>query len=123
MALVVGDDQTGNNLLKAIFEYLGIQTIEADNGIKALELLAHSDIDLVVSDAHMPEMSGFELISTIRNGERLANIKFILYTATCITAGNEMMAYGLGVDRYVRKSGSIREITEAINELVNAEHV
>lgn len=117
-ALVVGDDQTGNNLLKAILEYLGVQASEAGNGIEALELLSATDVALVISDAHMPAMNGYELISVIRQEKRLSHIKFILYTATCISAGNETKAYQMGVDRYLRKSGSIQEISATINELL-----
>lgn len=118
-ALIVGDDQTGNNLLKAILEFEGIQAVEAENGLEALEILAKADIGLVISDAHMPAMDGFEMISTIRLSKRHANIKIILYTATCVSVHNEAEAYRIGVDRYVRKSGSTHNITTAINQLVN----
>ncbi len=119
IALIVGDDQTGNNLLKAILEFEGIQAVEAGDGLEALKILAGTDIDLVISDAHMPAMNGYELISAIRKEEGLAHIKFILYTATCTSPGNEDSAYKMGVDRYVRKSGSIQNITSAITQLLN----
>jgi len=118
-ALIVGDDQTGNNLLKAILEYEGIQSLEAGNGLEALEKLAKMEVDLIISDAHMPAMNGFELISAIRKKEGLAHIKFILYTATCTSPATEASAYKLGVDRYVRKSGSTQNITSAITQLIH----
>jgi CheY-like chemotaxis protein len=117
--LVVGDDQIGNNLLRAILESEGHQVCEAFDGSEALTILTNSNMDLVISDANMPVMSGYKLISKIREDVRFKHIAFILYTASSTSAGSEKLAEELGVDIYLRKTGSIKEIVQAIKQMVD----
>jgi two-component system chemotaxis response regulator CheB len=66
--LLVDDDP---DMVKAMAEWLTVdrdlyEVLTAANGREALEVLAHEEICLVVSDIHMPEISGLHLLSEIR---------------------------------------------------------
>ena len=65
----------------ALSDFLGRehQVFSAANGIAALELLRQNQIDLVITDIRMPEMSGLELISIIKRD--FPKTKYALMTA------------------------------------------
>lgn len=67
--LVVDDDEMSRRAFRDILEYQGHKTILAQDGAKALELLAEKDdeVSLIILDVFMPGMSGEEVYSRIKN--------------------------------------------------------
>jgi len=116
-ALVVGDDEVTNNLLIAILEAEGHDAISAANGIQALECLNEYKADLIISDGKMPLLDGFGLAFQLKNDPRFKAIPFILYTATYASESDEKLAREYGINLYLRKAGSIKSISNAINKL------
>ena len=75
--LIVDDDPIAGEISQAYLEAGGYETILADNAGTARELLAAAtDIALVVSDHHMPGMSGIDLYAAL--AEAGSKIPFIL---------------------------------------------
>ena len=68
--LAVDDEPNIVRLIQVNLERMGYQVETANNGVQALEKIRASRPDLVVSDVMMPEMDGFELLSTIRRDAR-----------------------------------------------------
>ena len=65
--LVVDDDVRNIFALTSLLERHNMHVVSADNGRKAIELLAQeADIDIVLMDIMMPEMDGYETMRTIR---------------------------------------------------------
>ena len=67
--VLVAEDSVAqrNFIIQRLAEHQ-FQTFTASNGIEALEQLAkHPDIKLLITDYHMPEMNGFELVKSIRH--------------------------------------------------------
>ncbi len=65
--LVAEDSKPARHFIKALLEKHLYQVLEAEHGIEALQMLTqHPDIKLLITDYHMPEMDGFELVRTIR---------------------------------------------------------
>ena len=83
--LVVDDTKMIQIVLRAMFGRLGVKDIAfADNGREALEMLAAPDapkFDFVLTDAWMPEMTGMELVASIRANAALAKLPVYLFTA------------------------------------------
>lgn len=79
-----------------------------------------NQIDLIVSDWHLPKMSGLQLLENIRANPLLTQTPFIMVTAEC-DRENVMQALKLGANNYVVKpiSGSIliQKITETFEKL------
>jgi CheY-like chemotaxis protein len=59
--LVVDDEPANLKILRYILNQEGYETAEAKDGLEALELLARSRFDLVISDVKMPRLSGVAL--------------------------------------------------------------
>jgi CheY-like chemotaxis protein len=68
IALVVDDDVSVRDFIIAVLQSDGFQTIEAENGVQAHELLHKhgAAVDLVVSDIRMPKMDGITLAFWVR---------------------------------------------------------
>jgi two-component system, NtrC family, response regulator len=64
--LIVDDEKNYPPILSAILEDEGYETLTANNGITALEIVQNSDIDLVLTDMKMPLMDGIELLERIK---------------------------------------------------------
>lgn len=65
--LAVDDDPILLQVMTAFFARHGIEVETASNGSKALQRLgARNDIDLIVTDLHMPDSNGIELIDHLR---------------------------------------------------------
>jgi two-component system, chemotaxis family, chemotaxis protein CheY len=80
--LVVDDFQTMRRIVKGVLRELGfVNIVEAENGLKALEVLKGEKIDFVVSDWNMPEMTGIDLLKTVRATEEWKNLPFLMVTA------------------------------------------
>jgi two-component system cell cycle sensor histidine kinase/response regulator CckA len=67
--LVVEDEETVRTLARRTLEEAGYRVLVAADGRSALELLADADVDLVLCDVILPEMSGHEL------GRRIASVR------------------------------------------------
>ncbi len=64
--LIVDDEKNYPLILSAVLEEEGYETLTATSGEEALELLTHSDIDLVLTDMKMPSMDGIHLLEKIK---------------------------------------------------------
>lgn len=64
--LIVDDEKNYPPILSAVLEEEGFETLTANSGHEALEILENSDIDLVLTDMKMPTMDGIELLERIK---------------------------------------------------------
>jgi CheY-like chemotaxis protein len=65
--LVVDDEPANLKILRYILDHEGYETAGAKDGVEALELLAESRFDLVLSDVKMPRLSGVALARHLRS--------------------------------------------------------
>lgn len=100
--LIAEDEQIPRQLLKFQLEQWGHTVISAENGRQAWDLLQTHDCQLVITDWEMPEMSGIELISKIREVERASYLHVILLTSK---SQREDLVTGLitGADDFLTK--------------------
>ncbi|MCK5682423.1 response regulator [bacterium] len=77
LILVVDDDPMAAEMTAAIVEDADFQTLIAENGVEALEVLEqNSEVDLIISDMNMPLLNGVELFQELRG--QGCKIPFIL---------------------------------------------
>jgi CheY-like chemotaxis protein len=113
--LVVDDDPFMTEILKLYLVRAGYETDVAENGLRALRLLERACYDVVITDAVMPEMSGFELCEVIR--ERYPQIRIIGMTGHVNV--NEFEKSGAHVFFY--KPVPFQELHKAIQRLCQAD--
>lgn len=104
MKILSVDDNAANlYLIEAMARAHGYQIVSAINGRKALDLLEHEMVDVIVSDILMPEMDGFQLCREVKHDPRFRNIPFIFYTATYTTKRDEDFGLSLGAAHFLIK--------------------
>jgi len=76
--LVVDDNELIRNMIELVLEQANFRVLSADSGPSALKLMQETDekIDLLLSDVHMPEMSGPDLGQTLKKTR--ANLRVML---------------------------------------------
>jgi len=67
--LVAEDDAVTSALIKAMLESEGFETVIKPNGSEALKYFLQSPVGLVISDMHMPDMNGLELVAELQKLE------------------------------------------------------
>lgn len=101
--LLVEDDEALAAVYQSRLELEGFETLEVNNGEKALSAAIEFKPDLVLLDVMMPKISGFDVLDILRNTPETANIRVIMLTALSQPKDKEM-AQSLGVDDYLVKS-------------------
>ena len=78
--LLVEDDRSVRRYLEVTLQRSGYRVITAGDGLEAMKLALSSDIDVVVTDAVMPHLSGQELARFLRSNQKLSHLPIVLLT-------------------------------------------
>lgn len=101
--LLVEDDIALAAVYKSRLELEGFTIREVNNGEDALSAAVEFKPDLILLDAMMPKISGFDVLDILRNTPDTTNIRVIMLTALS-QAKDKERAEALGVDDYLVKS-------------------
>jgi len=101
--LLVEDDDALANVYLMRLKAEGFDVQRVANGEDALAVAKEYRPDLILLDAMMPKVSGFDVLDILRNTIETANIKIIMLTALS-QESDKQRAQGLGVDDYLVKS-------------------
>ena len=78
--LIVDDFESTRQVIDFTFSQIGYGVIQADCGSSALERLKNNEVDLIITDYHMPGMNGIELATKIRQIPELVDVPILLLT-------------------------------------------
>ncbi|MDA8437725.1 MAG: response regulator transcription factor [Propionibacterium sp.] len=110
-ALIVDDEPQIRTVQRAYLVAEGFDVLEAGTGRRALAQLAdHPDLDVVLLDVGLPDMSGIEVLRTIRAS---SDVLVILVTARADEV-DKLVGLGVGADDYVTKPFSPRELVARV---------
>jgi len=101
--LLVEDDTALADVYQARLELEGLEVKQVNNGEDALSVALDFKPDLILLDAMMPKISGFDVLDILRNTPETKDIKIIMLTALSQPKDKER-AENLGVDDYLVKS-------------------
>lgn len=101
--LLVEDDAALSGVYKSRLLMEGFDIKEVNNGELALSTALEYKPDLILLDAMMPKISGFDVLDILRNTPETSNIRIIMLTALSQPKDKER-AESLGVDDYLVKS-------------------
>ena len=115
--LVVDDEAKIRLLIRKYAEFEGHAVTEAENGMEAVNLCRQNPdkFDIIIMDVMMPELDGFSAVAEIR---RIASPAVIMLSAR----GEEydkIHGFELGVDDYVVKPFSPKELMMRVNAVMN----
>lgn len=101
--LLVEDDEALASVYKARLDLEGFDTKLVTNGEDALSATLEYKPDLILLDAMMPKISGFDVLDILRNTPETTDVHVVMLTALSQPKDKER-AESLGVDDYLVKS-------------------
>ncbi len=108
--LVIDDDVRNLFALTTAFEKYNIQTITAESGQEAMNILnENDDIDMVLTDIMMPEMDGYETTQKIRREHKNTSLPIIAVTAKAMK-GDREKCIEAGASDYITKPLKIDQL-------------
>ena len=79
--LLVEDDRSLRRYLEVVLRQEGYEVFVAADGLEAMRISLRSAVDVVVTDAIMPHLNGYELCRFLRNTPHLSQIRIVLLSA------------------------------------------
>jgi len=101
--LLVDDRRDNLVALAAILQGLAVEPVAVDSGDAALKRLLMDDFAVILMDAQMPNMDGFETARRIKERERTRNVPIIFLTAADRDAEFALRGYAAGAVDYLTK--------------------
>jgi two-component system phosphate regulon response regulator PhoB len=114
--LVCDDEAVLRDLVRACLEP-DYEIVEASNGDESLRIARRLRPDLIVLDMMMPGTSGLDVLERLRSEPALASTPVVMLTARA-QAADRFAAASAGADRYVPKPFDVRELRDAVAELI-----
>ena len=113
--LVVDDEPKIRAIIREYAEFAGYEVSEAEDGMVAVGLCKLNDYDLIIMDIMMPRLDGYSAVKEIK---KIKDIPTIMLSAR----GEEydkLYGFDLGIDDYVVKPFSPKELMARINAIIN----
>lgn len=118
--LLVDDSTTIRSMVKRTIQMVGLnvgEIYEAGNGIEALAQLADHDVAVMLVDINMPTMNGIQLLTRIKQSDRLKHIPIVIAS----TEGSQQrieQLMELGISGYVRKPFQPEQLRDVLTPLL-----
>ena len=118
--LLVEDDRSVRRYLEVTLQRSGYRVITAGDGLEAMKLALSSEIDVVVTDAVMPHLSGHELARFLRSNAKVSGLPIILLTGQenkeAVVASENL------IDAFLYKPVKAIELTSCLAGLLHSIH-
>ncbi len=112
--LIVDDEKNIREVIREYASLDGYEVMEADSGVKALELLNNNKFDLMILDIMMPIMDGFTLLNSIPKEKKIPTI--ILSARD--DEVDKLEGFDRGIDDYLCKPFSPRELMARVKAIL-----
>lgn len=112
--LVIEDDACIRDSIQDVLQLEGYQTLATSNGCSGVQLALEQRPDLILCDITMPEMDGYQVLTTLQQHQATNAIPFIFLTAKT-TKAELRQGMNLGADDYLVKPCTAAELLDAIS--------
>jgi two-component system response regulator RpaA len=113
--LLVEDDKALRRYLEFTLEQAGYEVIPAADGLEGIKIALSSSVDIVVTDAMMPHLSGHEFCRFLRNSSHLSHIPIVMLSGS--EPGRADMNKQFA-DVFLSKPMSAEQLTSCVEELL-----
>ena len=114
--LVVDDADFIRRLVSIILTLEGYTVLEAGNGKEALDILAKTWVDMIITDLNMPVMDGIELVSAMRSEPAYKHIPVVMLTSEFLEF-RKQQAFEAGINEWVPKPYITRKLRDVVFKL------
>ena len=113
--LLIEDDRPLNKAISVYFKKEKFYVLSSFSGQEALDILSQNNLDLIILDINLPDLSGFELIEQIKIIN--SNIPILILSA-CDLDSAILHGFNLGAEDYVTKPFNIEILHKKINVIL-----
>lgn len=118
--LVVEDDKNTRRLMCAVLKNAGYEVFPASDGLKALDCLTNTHIDLILLDVMMPNMDGYAFTKELRTVNQ--DMPILMVSAKQLPEDRKK-GFLLGIDDYMTKPVDEEEMLLRIKALLRRAHI
>ena len=115
--LLVEDNPATIDVIQKELEFLGYESIVAEDGREGVDKAASQSPDLIIMDISLPKMDGLEASTLIRKNPKTQSIPILAATARALPGDKEKCLQS-GCDDYIAKPFTHRELGAAIKKLL-----
>lgn len=119
--LVVDDLAQNVKLMYAVLEPRGFTVLSATSGEQALQILAETEVDVVLLDILMPGLDGYQTCARIKSDERTAMLPVVMVTAS--GAQQRLRALEVGADEFITKPFDQAELLARVRSLARVKRL
>jgi diguanylate cyclase (GGDEF)-like protein len=116
--LLVDDNEDMLETLKHLFTLYNFDVVLASNGKEAIDVANKESPHLIVLDALMPVMNGFEACKYLKNGKKTKDIPVIFLSANYTEDSHRIMGLELGADDYILKPFNAKELVTKVKSIL-----
>lgn len=114
--LLVEDDRSVRRYLEVTLQRSGYKVLTAADGLEAMKLAMSSPVDVVVTDAVMPNLNGQELARFLRSNPKLSHLPIVLLTGQ---ENRESVSGENLIDAFLYKPVRADELKSCLTGLLN----
>ncbi len=115
--VVVEDSESVREAIVFALRKSGFEVLTASNGLEATAIMNEKKVDLLLTDYHMPEMNGLELIRWVRGNEQYRRLPVLVLT----TEGQRdviLHARAAGATGWIHKPFTVEKLVQTIRRFV-----
>ncbi len=115
LVLVVDDEAEIRKLLRRLLEGKGMRVIEADRGLLALRMVKDHVPDLIILDAMLPELHGFDIARRIKGSQMYGSIPIVMISA--VYRGWRIaqdLKESYGIEEYIEKPFRLADVVASV---------
>ena len=120
--LVVDDNPTNVNFLVDLLQMAGFEPQGCASVDEALQVFAAQPVDMIITDLVMPERDGFDLIQTVRAGQRAPDTPIIVASASAFP-GDQVRASAVGASGFLPKPVDATALLDKMATLLKIDYV
>ena len=112
--LIVDDEKNIRNVISEYAKFDGFETVEAADGMEAVEICRREDFDLIIMDIMMPRLDGYSAVKEIRKTKQTP----VIMLSARGEEYDKLFGFEIGVDDYVTKPFSPKELLARIRAVI-----
>jgi len=116
--LIVEDNREMRETLDQLFSFYDFTVLTSDNGKTGIEIAEKEMPDIILLDAYMPVMDGFEACQKLKTNSRTKDIAVVFLSAKYIEPENKIEGLQLGADDYILKPFNSKELVTRIKTIL-----
>ncbi|HFE65119.1 MAG TPA: diguanylate cyclase, partial [Caldithrix sp.] len=117
--LIVDDNEDMLDTLEHLFHFYEFEVAKAENGKKGIEAAKKEKPDIIILDALMPVMNGFDACRLLKEDPKTKDIPIIFLSANYTEDEHKVMGLELGADDYIVKPFNAKELIAKVKSILH----